>query len=105
MGAKAAPAVPLLAGLCLCGIGLTQLATPLATLREMAGEGGFSAEFAALSRMLAVGYLTQITADICRDMGDGALAGRVELCGRVEILLLCLPFLQTLYALATEALS
>ena len=104
-GSKAAPAVPLMAGLCLCGIGLSRLAAPLAEVRAMAESGGFSDEFSALCRMLAVGYLTQMTSDICRDMGDATLSARVELCGRAEILLLCLPFLRTLYALATEALS
>ena len=43
---------------------------------------------------------TDRTADVCREMGESTLGARVEMCGRAEILLLCLPFLLELFSLA-----
>lgn len=58
-------------------------------LLELAGVGG---EYAGiLFRALGVTFLTQFAADACRDAGEGALGSKVELAGRVSILVLALP--------------
>ncbi len=36
-------------------------------------------------------YLLQFASDTCRDAGENAIAGRVELSGRVMIVLMCMP--------------
>jgi stage III sporulation protein AD len=47
----------------------------------------------------------QFTAELCRDAGEGALASRLELAGRAEILLLALPLIRELTALAAGMLG
>ena len=58
-----------------------------------------------LGKVLAVAWLAQITADLCREMGSATLAGYVELFGRVEILILSLPILEEVLEWASEHLS
>ncbi len=93
---------PLFCALALLVYALSRYREPLSLLSELAASGGLSDALSAILRMLGVGLLTSFTADLCRDLGEGTLASRVELCGRVEILLLCLPFLSELLSLAVE---
>ena len=99
-GAKGAAAVPLTGGLALVFFAVYRYREPIAALMTLAETAGIRTSMEMVLRMMAVGYLSTFAADICRDMGEGTLAARVELCGRAEILLLCLPFLLELFSLA-----
>ncbi len=44
-------------------------------------------------RVMGVAYLTGFTAQICRDAGEGALALKLEMAGKVIILFLAVPVL------------
>ena len=64
----------------------------ISRLFELAGEGGVVSDAATLAvRAIGIGFTAQIGADICRDLGENSVASCVELAGRAEILLLCLP--------------
>ena len=62
------------------------------------GQGSYT----ALLKALGVGIVCQFTAQLCRDAGEETLASGVEFFGKVEIILLSLPLLQQLLALAGE---
>ncbi len=42
-------------------------------------------------RIAGVAYAAQLCSDICRDAGEGAVASRIELAGRLMMLLAALP--------------
>ena len=46
-----------------------------------------------LFRALGIALLTHMTAELCRDCGEGTVAGWVETLGKLEILGLCLPLI------------
>lgn len=104
-GARGALPVSLTGGLALFFFVFFRYAEPLAFLRTLAEEAGLAEGFSAILRMMAVGCITHIAGDTCRDMGEASLAARVELCGRAEILLLSLPLVKELVALAQEVLG
>jgi len=54
---------------------------------------------ATVMRVLGIAYLTEIAAGVCRDAGEAALAQRVELGGKVLILLLAVPVLNAVLTL------
>ena len=58
--------------------------------------------FTLVLKATGVSILTAATADICRDVGEGALAGKVELAGRVAILLFCVPMMKQLFSFVEE---
>ena len=93
---------PLFCGLALLVYALSRYSEPLALLAELAEKGGLSDLLSSVLRMLGIGLLSAFFADVCRDLGEGTLASRIELCGRIEIVLLCLPFLDELLSLASE---
>ena len=50
-------------------------------------------------RIVGVGYLCGITADVCRELGEGGVARAVTVAGKCGLLALALPYLSSLLAL------
>ncbi len=84
---------------------LSAAAPVLSFLRVLTEESEHSAYTALLFKALGIALLTQICADICRESGESGLAGGVELTGKVEILLLCLPLMEELLEAARNLLT
>lgn len=62
------------------------------SLRELAGVGELSSDYMSrVARILGLACLTEAGSRICRDGGQGNIALKVELCGRVMILCAMLP--------------
>ena len=60
---------------------------------------------APIMRAAGVALLTELTASFCRDLGENGVAEGVLLFGRLEILVLCLPLVDTLIDIAGELLG
>lgn len=54
---------------------------------------------------LGIAILSQICADICRESGETSLATQVELAGKLEILLLCIPLMEKILMTARSLLE
>ena len=57
-----------------------------------------------LQKALGIGYITTITANICRDANESSLALALEFAGKVQILLLSLPLVSSLLETAKDLL-
>lgn len=51
-------------------------------------------------RALGIVYLTSAASDICKASGEAAVSGYIELAGRVEIIILCIPLFKELIELS-----
>lgn len=90
----------LLAGVLVLGVVLSRLTPFLHSLKQMLALGGLSdGAFSVVLKGVGVCLLTQLTADICRDAGQSALAGKAELAGRVLLLILSVPLYQQILSL------
>lgn len=58
-----------------------------------------------LIKALGIAYLTQITSDFCADCGENNLAKAIETAGKVEILILSFPLIETIIGMSEELLS
>ncbi len=58
----------------------------------------------AVMKVLGIAYLTELAAGVCRDGGEPALAQRIELGGKILILLLAVPVLNAVLALVLRLL-
>ena len=76
------------------------------SLREMAGRGKLSSEYLSrVVRILGLACLTEAGSRICRDGGQGNIALKVELCGRVMILCAMLPAVREVIRSAETVLA
>ena len=53
---------------------------------------------------VGVSILTKLSADVCRDAGQGAIAGAVELAGAVIAIYIALPLMQTVFEMIARFL-
>ncbi len=71
------------------------IARPLMTyVRQMLTDGAVSEYAELLLAALGIAVLTGVCADICRECRETGIASYVELAGRLELLLLCLPLIR-----------
>ncbi len=85
---------------------ILSIAAPLVSyLRELTDAAGISSYASFLVKALGIAILTQCCSDICRDAGESGVAGGVELAGKTEILLLCIPLIGELLSTAKELLA
>lgn len=55
-------------------------------------------------RVIGVAYLAEFGAQVCRDAGEGSMASKVELAGKVAILLLAAPVILAIMRLVLRLL-
>jgi len=84
---------------------ISQLSGILAAVRNYFLKSGLPYNWLAPSfKIIGIAYITQISSELCRDAGEGAVACKLELCGRVMMTAAALPsvlsLLETLLELA-----
>ncbi len=90
----------LITGILIFLIIILNLTPVLDLLSEWTGEFHLDNVYVmTVIKALGICYLTQLAADTCRDAGYGAIAGKVELAGKVTILVLALPLFSNLLEL------
>lgn len=58
-----------------------------------------------LFKSMGIAFLTATAADLCRDCGENAVATKLELLGKCEIVLLSLPLLKELLGIAVSLMQ
>ncbi|MBO4211782.1 MAG: stage III sporulation protein AD [Oscillospiraceae bacterium] len=101
---KQAPELGLILSLCACALGAGFLLETLRPVLLLAGslaeKAGLEPELRApLWKCLGLGLLTELSAGLCADAGESALAKLVELGGGILCLAVSLPLLQAVLAL------
>ncbi len=81
---------------------LVPVVSRVKTLLSFSSEGELAAP---IMRAAGVALITELAAGFCRDLGENSVAEGLLLFGRVEILLLCLPLVDTLIDIAGELLA
>ena len=95
------------ARLCVPGLlwfAVQQLRPLLARLQQLAGQAGGDS-FSILLQVLAIAFVAQLAADLCREAGLAAAAFCMEFVGRILAMLQALPLLQSLLASFLSFLS
>ncbi|HJB26596.1 MAG TPA: stage III sporulation AC/AD family protein [Firmicutes bacterium] len=82
---------------------LTPMMGTLSQLIEISGQGREA--FSILLKALGVCFITQLASDACKDAGEGAIASKVELAGKVVILLLAMPLFEQIIGVATSLMT
>ena len=90
-GGRFAPLIGLSGGIFLLSHAISRYGEVIGLLSSFSDNELFSSLLSLALRIVALCILTEVSAGICRDLGEGGLAARMELCGRAEILLVTLP--------------
>lgn len=94
--------LPLAAAVCAFALyaAASALEPVLALLQQAKTLSGLSEVYVLpVTKCVVIGILSRVTADLCRDGGQNAMAGAVELGATAAALYVSLPLLQTLLGL------
>lgn len=72
-------------------------------LTDKAGLEGIYGE--VLIKALAICYITQLACDCCKDAGENAIAGKLQMAGKIAILLSAIPMFKSLTDIVTELID
>lgn len=74
-------------------------------LSEISGAYGLSDTVRIVLKLVGIGYLSGITADICRELGQASAATAVSLVSRLEIIAISAPYFLKIIKLGTELIG
>ena len=73
----------------------------ISQIKDLVEESRLPLEYASiLFKALGICFLTQFSSDACRDAGESALSSKIELAGKVTIILISLPLFQKITQMA-----
>ena len=61
--------------------------------------------FTSVMKVAGIAYVTQFGAELCRDSGENAVASKIELAGKVFVLMLTMPIIQSFLDICIKALQ
>ena len=101
---------PQLAGICAMAAGLMLLGGALSSLADLQALfarltelGGLQKDYlGTLMKVLGVSCSAELAAQACEDLGEGGLARKVELAGKLSVFTLTAPLLMSLLEMILE---
>ncbi len=106
---KQVPDMALTLAICAVALILSLAMTAFRPIRELMDTLGRRAGLSAAAlgpviKTVGVAILTRVTAELCRDAGEGGLASAVEVAGGACALVVCLPLFEAVLSLILELL-
>ncbi len=99
-------AVTIAAGVMILVQILSNITPAISQISTLLTSAGLNGEYALiLFKALGVCFLTQFSADSCKDAGESALAAKVELAGKIAIVLLSLPLFESIASTAVSLIG
>lgn len=75
-------------------------------LRSLSALSGIRSEFIAIAvKAVGICIAVQTAADVCRDAGQSALANKLEMGGKLALLIVSFPLFQEMISLAVEIIG
>lgn len=75
----------------------SKLSAVVEMLADYAGRAGIKpAYFITVLKITGIAYIAEFGAEICRDAGEGAIASKIEMAGKVIIVVLSVPIITSL---------
>lgn len=73
---------------------MDKISAILAVFRELANKAEVNLIYVTtIFKVVGIAYLTEFSAEICRDAGSSAIAAKIELAGKIIIITLAIPIL------------
>lgn len=98
--------ISLVTAVIICGQVITGVGEVIGEMNAIIEECGVETRyFSVCIKAVGMAYVSQFAADILRDGGEGAIASKVEMAGKVSILILTMPVLQSFLRLCVRVVN
>ena len=89
--------VSIIAGLLIMGIVISKLSGIVGIIKSLANKASLNSSFLSiLIKITGIAILTEFTTSICKDAGEGAIATKVDLGGKIIIISMSIPIISSL---------
>ncbi len=93
-GSKTASAVLVaFTALLLLSGAVLRFSSSIESVKALLDESGMSSYGTLMIKSLGIGIVVKTASGICRDLGQESVSSGIELAGKAEILILCLPLI------------
>lgn len=73
---------------------LSKISVVLTLFRDLADKASLSPVYLnTILKVIGIAYVTEFGAQVCRDAGEGAVAGKIEFAGKVLVMVMAVPVL------------
>ncbi|MDR7865286.1 MAG: stage III sporulation protein AD [Sporomusaceae bacterium] len=73
---------------------LAKIEVVLNLFRDLADKASVSQMYLnTILKIIGIAYITEFGAQVCRDAGEGAIAGKIEFAGKVLVMVLAIPII------------
>lgn len=84
---------------------LGKIKTVIDSINDFTNVSGIDAGFIGiLLRVVGIAYIAEFGAEICRDAGENAIAAKMEIAGKVTIMLIAIPVMMSILEMLTKVL-
>ena len=98
--------VSVMAGIVILTAAISVLAPVFRSISDLTGMAGLDSSYAnALLKALAIVYITQLASDSCKDVGETAIASKLELAGKIAIILIAMPMFEAIIGMVVKLLG
>ncbi|MCM1246152.1 MAG: stage III sporulation protein AD [Roseburia sp.] len=89
--------ITIVSGIIIFFFGISKFEYVVDMFHELTAYTGISETYIKIIfKMIGIAYLSEFTASVCRDAGQGAIAGQVDFFGRMSMIVVSLPVLKSL---------
>lgn len=89
--------ISLVTGVIIFFVVLGKTSAIIQLLKEYADKANIDiVYFSTLLKIIGIAYIAEFGSEICKDAGEGAIASKVELAGKVIIIVLAIPIITSL---------
>jgi stage III sporulation protein AD len=73
---------------------LAKINVILSLFRDLADKASVNQAYLnTLLKIIGIAYITEFGAQVCRDAGEGAVAGKIEFAGKVLVMVMAIPII------------
>lgn len=73
---------------------LGKISIVLDLFRDLAEKANISQTYLnTILKIIGIAYMTEFGAQVCRDAGEGAVAGKIEFAGKVLVMVMAIPII------------
>lgn len=98
--------VSIVTGLIIFVFVITKLSSVIAVLKYFASKTNIDLiYFTTILKVIAIAYITEFGAQVCKDAGEGSIASKIEFGGKVLIMIMAIPILAALMDIITKLIA
>ena len=99
-------AIPILAAITILMLAAPYLRSVVSMFEDIADRVGIEAQYLQIVlKIIGVAYVCQFASDLCKDAGEAAMSGKIELAGKIMMITMSMPIIYRLLGLVSSIIN